>query len=109
MNARQARLDALRSLREQETGSVYGWVLSTDVPPGLQQSLQSAAAQGLVELADREDRAELSAHEGRPVLWAARLSAQGHDVLTYLHASPDPTPHSTPCAAQEQMIELRPA
>ncbi|MEV0982615.1 DUF6417 family protein [Streptomyces sp. NPDC049915] len=109
MNARQSRLDALRSLRERETGSGYGWVLSTDVPPGLQQSLQTAAAQGLVELADREVRAELSAYEGRPVLWAARLSAQGHDVLTYLNASPAPTPHSTPPAASEQVIELRPA
>ncbi|MEV0982533.1 DUF6417 family protein [Streptomyces sp. NPDC049915] len=109
MNARQSRLDALRALREREAKSVYGWVLSTDVPPGLQQSLQTAAAQGLVELADREVRAELSAYEGRPVLWAARLSPQGHDVLTYLHASPDPTPLSTPPAAEEQVIELRPA
>ncbi|MGV9625420.1 DUF6417 family protein [Streptomyces sp. NPDC003487] len=109
MNARQSRLDVLRSLRERETAAVYGWVLSTDVPPGLQQSLQTAAAQGLVELADREIRAELSAHEGRPVLWAARLSDQGHDVLTYLDASPDPTPSRTPPAAEERVIELRPA
>ncbi|MFF9214007.1 MULTISPECIES: hypothetical protein [unclassified Streptomyces] len=42
--------------------------MSSQVPPGLQQSLQSAADQGLVELADRVIRAELSAHEGRPVL-----------------------------------------
>ncbi|MFD5589426.1 DUF6417 family protein [Streptomyces sp. NPDC127063] len=109
MNTRQSRLDVLHSLRERETRSGYGWALSTDVPPGLQQSLQTAAAQGLVELADREIRAELSAHEGRPVLWAARLSPQGHDVLTYLDASPDPTPNCTPPSADEQVIELRPA
>ncbi|MGW5433230.1 DUF6417 family protein [Streptomyces sp. NPDC004059] len=51
---------------------------------------------GLAEPADREMRAELSATEGRPILWAARLSPHGHYVLTYTGASPAPEPHQGP-------------
>ncbi|MFD5589332.1 DUF6417 family protein [Streptomyces sp. NPDC127063] len=109
MGERQTRLEVLRYLREREERSAYGWALSTEVQPRLQHSVQAAAAQGLAELADREMRAELSAHEGRPVLWAARLSPQGHDVLAYLQASPAPAPRSAPPEAGEQIVELRPS
>ncbi|MFF2432493.1 hypothetical protein [Streptomyces mirabilis] len=46
--------------------------------------------QGLVELAGLEDRAELSALEGRPVRWAARLTSYGHDTLAYAQSRPRP-------------------
>ncbi|WP_181139555.1 DUF6417 family protein [Streptomyces sp. Ru71] len=109
MNKRWTQLEALRFLDEQEARSEHGWVLSTDVPPCHQQALEAAADNGLAELAGRDMRAELSAHEGRPVLWAARLTAHGHDVLAYAHASPAPAPHSEPPAAGKQLVRLRPA
>ncbi|MFF9212900.1 MULTISPECIES: DUF6417 family protein [unclassified Streptomyces] len=40
---------------------------------------------------------------------AGAVSPQGHDVLTYLDAAPDPAPNRTPPAADERVIELRPA
>ncbi|MCQ9178657.1 hypothetical protein KMT30_06355 [Streptomyces sp. IBSBF 2953] len=48
------------------------------------------AARGLVELAGREDRAELSAWEGRAVRWAARPTPCGHDLLLYSRLRPQP-------------------
>lgn len=109
MGERQTRLEVLHRLREQQEKSPHGWALSTESHPAPQRSVVTAAGQGLIELADRETRAELSAYEGRPVRWAARLSAQGHDVLTYLQASPVPAPHSVAQAADEQVVELRPS
>lgn len=41
---------------------------------------------GLVRSAPPEDRAELSAKAGRPVLWAVRLTDDGWDVLLYSQA-----------------------
>lgn len=107
--SRQTRLEVLLLIREQQEKSPHGWALSTEFQPAPQRSVVTAAGQGLIELADRETRAELSAYEGRPVRWAARLSAQGHDVLTYLQASPAPAPHSAAPVADEQVVELRPS
>ncbi|MFI6359293.1 DUF6417 family protein [Streptomyces sp. NPDC050743] len=84
-------------------------MLSGDLRPNHQQGVESVAAQGLAELADREMRAELSAHEGRPILWAARLTPQGHDVLAYTDASPAPVVQLQGLVDGEQLIELRPA
>jgi hypothetical protein len=111
MSARQTRLEALRSLRERETGSRYGWALDTDgdaVTSRGKRSVQDLVGEGLAELADREVRAELSAREGRAVVWAARLTGHGHDVLAYHQASPAPAPHTSPPAG-EQAVELSPA
>lgn len=108
MNRRQPRLDALRSLQELETGSVYGWVLSTDVPPSLQQSLQTAAAQGLAELADRKSARNCPTERGarcrgRP------LSTPRATQRTRLPAS-RPRPHSPSTPADgEPVVELRPS
>ncbi|MYX47257.1 hypothetical protein GTW59_40430 [Streptomyces sp. SID89] len=54
-------------------------------------------------------RAELSAREGRPVRWAARLPPVGHDVLTYPDAGQAPVPQPDGPADGEQLVELRPA
>ncbi|MER6062361.1 DUF6417 family protein [Streptomyces sp. NPDC001792] len=107
MRDKTSRVELLRALRDREQQGQQGWVLSSDLPPGLQQAAEAAARQGLVRLADREMRAELSAYEGRPVLWAARLTAEAHDALAYAEASPAPAPRSQP-AEGERLIELRP-
>ncbi|MFE5143816.1 DUF6417 family protein [Streptomyces fagopyri] len=62
-----------------------------------QQHAGALAAHGLVELAGREDRAELSVLEGRSVRWAARLNPHGYDTLTYgrLPARAEATPAVT--------------
>ncbi|MER7178562.1 DUF6417 family protein [Streptomyces hyaluromycini] len=75
--------------------------------PPLHHHVQVLAAQGLVELADRETRAELSAWEGRPVRWAARLPAAGHDVFAFAQLLPGPA--SPVPAADAQMVELLPS
>ena len=82
--------------------------LSGGLLPHHQQAVESAAQQGLAELAGREVRAELSAWEGRPVLWAARLSPCGHDLLIYADVSPAPAPQHKP-ADGDTLVELRPA
>ncbi|MGW7256571.1 hypothetical protein [Streptomyces sp. NPDC054834] len=82
----------------RERQARWGWALSGDLQPHHQQAVEAAAGQGLAELADRE--MELSAHEGRPIVWAARLSPCGRDVLTYTDASPAPEqPHDTPASS----------
>jgi hypothetical protein len=109
MRGRKAWFEALRALSDREREARWGWVLSGDLPPHHQQAVEGAAGQGLAELADREMRAELSAYEGRPILWAARLSPSGHDVLVYTDASPAPaSPHDDP-AEGETLVELRPS
>ncbi|MFE2709619.1 hypothetical protein [Streptomyces mirabilis] len=57
-----------------------------------QQSVNALEGTGLVELAGREVRAELSALEGRPVWWAARVTPYGHDTLTYARPQPAQSP-----------------
>ncbi|MFF7602572.1 DUF6417 family protein [Streptomyces mirabilis] len=65
--------------------------------------------QGLVELACREDRAELSVLEGRPVRWAARLTPYGHDTLAYGQSRPRAEPPPSEAAPGRQPVELIPS
>ncbi|MFE2970413.1 hypothetical protein ACFXKC_43565 [Streptomyces sp. NPDC059340] len=65
--------------------------------------------QGLVELAGREDRAELSALEGRPVRWAARLSPYGYDTLAYGQSRPRSEPLPGEAAPDRQLVEMIPS
>ncbi|WP_225102443.1 DUF6417 family protein [Streptomyces sp. CoH27] len=109
MRGSKSCFEALGALREREVKAAWGWVLSSDVLPQHQQAVETAAGQGLAEVADREMRAELSALEGHPILWAARLTGLGHDVLTYAEASPAPARHRAEPMADEQLVELRPA
>ncbi|MCX5172759.1 DUF6417 family protein [Streptomyces antibioticus] len=58
-------------------------------------------------MADRETRAELSSRQGRPVRWAARLSAAGHDLLACTRARPAPAPSPPQPGAQD--VQLLPS
>ncbi|MEU9072073.1 DUF6417 family protein [Streptomyces sp. NPDC048306] len=107
MSARRTRLEVLRLLGERE--AEVGWLLSTDAPPGAQQTMHTLAGLGLVELADANTRAQLSVQAGRPLLWAARLSTAGHDVLSYLQAFPVSTVHADIPVEGETAVELRPS
>ncbi|MFF7890118.1 hypothetical protein ACH40F_57740, partial [Streptomyces sp. NPDC020794] len=71
------------ALCERGQAAGHGWTLDTELLPPHQQQVNALESQGLVELAGREDRAKLSALEGRPVRWAARLTLYGHDTLTF--------------------------
>ncbi|MET8291719.1 DUF6417 family protein [Streptomyces sp. NPDC005132] len=101
-------LPVLEALYERGQTAGHGWTLDTEFLLPHQQHAGALAAQGLVELAGREDRAELSVLEGRPVRWAARLTSHGHDTLTYSRIRPraDPAPHGT---AVGQVVELIPS
>jgi hypothetical protein len=87
-------LAALGALDERARASVHGWVLDADVLP-MKAQVCGLADRGLVEIAGKEDRAELSAWEGTVVLWAARLSPAGHDLLLYTRSRPAPATSST--------------
>ncbi|MFD9122925.1 DUF6417 family protein [Streptomyces bottropensis] len=83
-------LAALGALDERTRASVHGWVLAADVLSRKAQ-VRGLADRGLVEIAGKEDRAELSAWEGTVVLWAVRLSQAGHgDLLLYARSRPRP-------------------
>ncbi|MFF3207737.1 DUF6417 family protein [Streptomyces sp. NPDC002962] len=60
-----------------------------------------------METAGRETRAELSAWEGRPVRWAARLSAAGHDLLAY--SGVRPVPASCGMGVGQRLVQLAPS
>jgi hypothetical protein len=84
----ETTLGTLEKIQALQKASEHGWVLD----PGAElKSLRVLSRRGLVETADRETRAELSAWEGRPVRWAARVSAAGHDLLAYARSRPAPT------------------
>ncbi|MET8169791.1 hypothetical protein ABZT34_37075 [Streptomyces sp. NPDC005329] len=70
---------ALETVAGRERAAGHGWALDWDLRP-FKQWVFTLAERGLTELADREDRAALSAWEGRPVRRAARLTPQGHDL-----------------------------
>ncbi|MFD8219170.1 hypothetical protein ACFV2U_37140 [Streptomyces sp. NPDC059697] len=74
-----------------------------------QQQVNALENQGLVELAGREDRAELSALEGRPVRWAARLTPYGPDTLAYGCSRPRAEPPPGGEEADRQVVELIPS
>ncbi|MEV0844352.1 DUF6417 family protein [Streptomyces sp. NPDC049954] len=106
-----ARARALRVLRDGEREALRGWVLPGAVSAEQRRAVEAAARQGLAELAGPEVRAELSvAHAGRPVLWAARLTGQGHDAVAYAEASEAPLPRAETheAGADEEVVELRP-
>ncbi|MGW1675485.1 DUF6417 family protein [Streptomyces sp. NPDC002324] len=95
-------------LEERARASAHGWVLDADVLP-MKQSVRALADRGLVEIASREDRAELSAWEGTAVLWAARLAPAGHDLLLYARLRPRPeTPQEEP-GPEHRLVKLRPS
>ncbi|WP_331733177.1 DUF6417 family protein (plasmid) [Streptomyces sp. NBC_00080] len=73
---------ALAAVADRQRTAEYGWALDWDLRP-VKQRVFNLAERGLVEFADRDDRAALSAWEGRAVRWAARLTAPGHDLLLY--------------------------
>ncbi|MGW4566469.1 DUF6417 family protein [Streptomyces sp. NPDC004561] len=52
-------------------------------------------------------RAELSAYEGVPIRWAARLTGHGQDALAYAEASPSAGHLPDGSADGERLIELR--
>jgi hypothetical protein len=94
-------------LWERQQESEHGWVLEGPERISRREGVAGLERSGLVELAGREVRAELSAWEGRPVRWAARLTGPGHDVLAYHRhgpatSRPEPGPGQT-------LVRLRPA
>ncbi|KND38764.1 hypothetical protein IQ64_38205 [Streptomyces stelliscabiei] len=60
-------------------------------------------------MAGREDRAELSAWEGTVVLWAARLSPAGHDLLLYARTRPRPGTAVDEPDAGRRLVKLLPS
>lgn len=109
MSNGEKALTVLEALREREQASEHGWVLDAEFLPPQQQSANTLKIQGLVELAGREDRAELSACEGRPVRWAARLTLHGHDTLTYAQSRPQPAPSPGETDPDRRLVELIPS
>ncbi|MFD8391019.1 DUF6417 family protein [Streptomyces sp. NPDC059680] len=107
MPSRKLFLEALQALRGHEEVAEHGWVLLGMLRPDHHKAVESAAGQGLVELAGREMRAELSVYEGGPVVWAARLTGHGRDVLAYTEASPAPDRQFGGPADGERLVELR--
>jgi hypothetical protein len=82
-------ITALEAVAARQQAADHGWALDWDLRP-VKQRVFNLAARGLTELAGREDRAALSAWEGRAVRWAARLTAPGHDLLLYNRLRPQP-------------------
>ncbi|MFF7928976.1 DUF6417 family protein [Streptomyces mirabilis] len=108
MRGWERALSVLEALGERGQAAGHGWTLDTELLPAHQQQVNALECQGLVELAGREDRAELSALEGRPVRWAARLTPYGHDTLAYAQSRPRPEPTS-PADPDRQLVELIPS
>ncbi len=101
-------LAALGALDERAQRSVHGWVLAADVL-SVKQRVRGLADRGLVEIAGREDRAELSAWDGSVVLWAARLSPAGHDLLLYARTRPRPGSAVGEPDAGRRLVKLLPS
>ncbi|MFF4733865.1 hypothetical protein ACFY3M_53680 [Streptomyces mirabilis] len=72
MRSWESALSVLEALCERGQAAGHGWTLDTELVPPHPQHVSALENQGLVELAGREDRAELSALEGRFVRWAVR-------------------------------------
>ncbi|MEU5281019.1 DUF6417 family protein [Streptomyces asoensis] len=73
---------ALEAVADRERAAEHGWALDWDLR-AVKQRVFNLAERGLTVFADRDDRAALSAWEGRAVRWAARLTAPGQDLLLY--------------------------
>lgn len=102
------RIALLDMLWEHEQTTREAWVVDC-VPVQVQQRVEALVSGGLVELANREIRAELSARLSRPVRWAARLTSSGHDAHTYAHARPPQCFDEPGPGPGERLVELRPA
>ncbi|MER6562118.1 DUF6417 family protein [Streptomyces sp. NPDC001027] len=87
MTCEERAVTALEAVADRQRMAGHGWALDWDLRP-VKQRVFNLAGRGLTELADREDRAALSAWEGRAVRWAARLTASGHDLLLYRRFRP---------------------
>ncbi|MFF8025146.1 DUF6417 family protein [Streptomyces sp. NPDC007896] len=102
-------LSVLEALREREEEAAHGWVLDTEFLLPQQQGVSALERTGRVELAGREDRAELSAWEGWPVRWAARLTPYGHDTLAYARDRPRSEPPPGEAGPGRRLVELIPS
>ncbi|WP_329537355.1 DUF6417 family protein (plasmid) [Streptomyces sp. NBC_01450] len=112
MRDRETALAVLEALRECGEGAgdgLHGWVLDSKLLPAQRHGVNTLAGRGLVELGGREVRAELSAMEGRPVRWAARLTAYGHDTLAYARTRPQPASGPSRAGEGQRLIELLPS
>ncbi len=109
MRSWERALLVLEALWERGQVVGHGWTLDMELLPSHQQQVNALENQGLVELACREDRAELSALEGRPVRWTARLTPYGHDMLTYGQSCPRVEPPPGEAAPERQLVELIPS
>jgi hypothetical protein len=109
MRSWERALSVLEALRERGEAAGHGWTLDTELLPPHRQQVNALESQGLVELAGREDRAELSVLEGRAVRWAARLTPYGHDTLTYGCSHLRAEPPSGGEEADRQVAELIPS
>ncbi|MFE2473101.1 DUF6417 family protein [Streptomyces mirabilis] len=109
MRSWERALSVLEALCERGQAAGHGWTLDTELLPPHQQQVNALENQGLVELACREDRAELSVLEGRPVRWAARLTPYGHDTLVYGQSRPRAEPPPGEAAPDRQLVELIPS
>ncbi|MDX3762566.1 DUF6417 family protein [Streptomyces sp. AK02-04a] len=109
MRSWERALAVLEALWERGQAAGHGWTLDMELLPSHQQQVNALENQGLVELACREDRAELSVLEGRPVRWAARLTSYGHDTLAYGQSRPRAEPPPGEAAPDRQLVELIPS
>ncbi|MER5200038.1 hypothetical protein ACWD3J_41820 [Streptomyces sp. NPDC002755] len=97
---------ALEVVADRERAAEHGWALDWDLRP-VRQRVFNLADRGLAEFAGRDDRAALSALEGRPVRWAARLTAPGHNLLLYSSFRPQPAEGA--CGPGLRRVELIPS
>jgi hypothetical protein len=102
---RAATLELLGVLAKRQEAAEHGWALDMDGVP--REGVLKAAASHLVELAERDERAEISARAGRPVRWAARLTGQGRDLLLYARSQPGADP--APPGPEYRLFELLPS
>ncbi|MEU1519018.1 DUF6417 family protein [Streptomyces sp. NPDC005811] len=86
-------LDLLGAVQAHQRDAGHSWAVDV-VLMTVKRRVLNLADRGLLELADREERAALSAWEGRPVRWAARLAPPGHDLLLYTCARPRQMTHA---------------
>jgi hypothetical protein len=107
MRSRETFLEALRALRDHEEVAEHGWVLLGMLRPDHHKAVESAAGQGLVELADRRMHAELSVYVCRPFVRAARFTGHGPDVLTYARPAPSLATSLRGPLTGERLVELR--
>ncbi|MCX5559488.1 DUF6417 family protein [Streptomyces sp. NBC_00038] len=109
MRTWEKTLSVLEALGERGQAAGHGWVLDTEVLPTQRENVTALEKHGLVELAGREDRAELSAREGRAVRWAARLTLYGHDTLAYAQPRLQPAPSPGGTDSDRRLVELIPS